>query len=284
MGLFGHNGFLSKLSKGDKDAWGEALAPVTGGTSLLLTDEAQEMWDDYTGKTAVEEANKANALEAQKNRDWQEYMSNTAMTRQMQDLMNAGINPNAAASLGGASTPGGAQATMQAEPSNAQAALGLAQTAASVAGGMSDIATATKTMTENKYLPASTKSQISNVNASTALTNAQAQKTNAETQNIQAKTDMIKAEYTIMAQEDKIRQATYYSRYMAAINAGANEQKIQEITNEWLNTEFGQKAKKAGLTLGEVGQILGPAMQGYGIYQNGKNTYQKGFAAGYASN
>lgn len=52
-----------------------------------------------------------NAKEAQKLRDWQEYMSNTAYQRAMLDMKAAGLNPILAYQQGGASTPGGSAAS-----------------------------------------------------------------------------------------------------------------------------------------------------------------------------
>lgn len=58
-------------------------------------------------------SNESSSREAEKTRDFQEELSNTAYQRAMQDMRAAGLNPILASKLGGASTPTGAMANIR---------------------------------------------------------------------------------------------------------------------------------------------------------------------------
>lgn len=60
---------------------------------------------------SAERAMQFSSDEAAKNRAWQKMMSDTAYTRVVQDLKNAGLNPILAVSQGSASTPSGSSAS-----------------------------------------------------------------------------------------------------------------------------------------------------------------------------
>lgn len=102
MGLFGSKGFGSTLA---------SVVNSTGGSDSQNWSRGGSYTDQSRAEAfRREQAASAQAFsraEAQKNRDFQKMMSDTAYQRAMADMKAAGLNPILAYSQGGRSTPGG---------------------------------------------------------------------------------------------------------------------------------------------------------------------------------
>lgn len=84
-----------------------------GSSFIPAAQQAIALEDWQRSEQSAENQRQFESREAKINRDWQEYMSNTAYKRAMQDIKSAGLNPVLALSQGGmsASTPSGASAS-----------------------------------------------------------------------------------------------------------------------------------------------------------------------------
>lgn len=89
------------------------IPPVAGGSSLWsgIGKLLPSVFGGIFGSSSAKKMRAFNAQEAQKQRDWQERMSNTAFQRAAADMEAAGLNRILAAGGQGSSTPSGAVAS-----------------------------------------------------------------------------------------------------------------------------------------------------------------------------
>lgn len=109
------------------------------------------------GFWGTQRTNSAAAAEAQRNRDFQERMSNTAHQRQRADLRKAGLNPMLGMKMDGASSPAGSMAPV--ENAGEGASRGIA-TALQVAQARANI-----NLTEAQTAAANAQGQLANAQA-----------------------------------------------------------------------------------------------------------------------
>lgn len=96
---------LSSSINSANESTTSAKSESTGSNNMTMS-EAINLASDLARESQSWSAN-----EAQKQRDYEERLSNTAYQRAVEDLKAAGLNPVLAAKLGGASTPTGASAS-----------------------------------------------------------------------------------------------------------------------------------------------------------------------------
>lgn len=155
-------------------------ARLFNAEQALLQREAatRERWgaQDFNQAMMYEQA-RLGQEETQRNRDYQERMSNTSYQRAVGDMTAAGLNPMLAYSQGGASTPSGSAASVSSASSS-----GASQSSASGSGASAPGAPKLNPVTRNAV-----GSTISGA-IDGAMKIAQLDRMDAETKNIEANT------------------------------------------------------------------------------------------------
>ena len=164
---------------------------------------------------AQQEANAFTAAEAQKQRDWEQDMSNTAFQRQVTDMRAAGVNPALAMSgSSGASTPSGASGS-----------------SVSPSGGfsMSDLMQALLLPMQRRLMQSQAKLAADQGQA--ALINARANERNAGTNERNAGTNEQNATTQRMDAETR-RMQVEIDRARARSQINVNENEVKRIAEQ----------------------------------------------------
>ena len=119
FGTYADNGIIDRVPGTDQVVPGVSQTGVQGDVSSLdPTGYDQAQWEYQKQLELLAEQRAYNSAEAEKNRQWQERMSNTAYQRAVEDLEKAGLNKWLAITGGGngasASTPSGSSASSSA--------------------------------------------------------------------------------------------------------------------------------------------------------------------------
>lgn len=185
------------------DAVQGAAGFANSGLSKLTGESPQQLAGDMltggamSNARSVELTNQLSMEESQRNRDFQERMSNSAYQRSMEDMRKAGLNPMLASSLGGASVPSGSTASFTA-PQTGDIGAGLVKTAGVVAGMNNTSAqTASIKASTNKMETVDTDKTVADTNLASVnydKTKQEANNATAQEHNIRSQNDKIKAE------------------------------------------------------------------------------------------
>lgn len=237
---------------------------MAGNTAITDTNTANknnETWlqrnGDYlfqAGTAAAQTAlsiynnrqqNKFNASEAEKNRKFEQEMSNTAYQRAYEDMAKAGLNPHLAGGAGGASTPAGGSASgSMAETPDLMSLNNYSNQTALTKAQVDNLNAQTEAQTlSNPYIPKKTKAEIAKTEAETKLTEAQ--------------TNNVRKEFNLLDNQEKLQALELIRQHETAQNDAVKA----KIEKEFYSTKFGRFARKAGMTMAEIRGITGIASE-----------------------
>lgn len=139
------------LGTGERDARDFARSEQAANNAFVRDMKKLNEQNIFSHNEA-ELAREFNASEAQKQRDWNEEMSNTAYQRAVKDMQAAGLNPILAYQQGGASTPSAASASgVSASSGSGSASSGYSVKASSSLGSVAGIVSGVMQLVSGLY-------------------------------------------------------------------------------------------------------------------------------------
>lgn len=184
-----------------------------------------------------------NRVEAQKGRKWSEYMSNTAVSRRVQDMKNAGINPLLA--VGGAS--GGASAPAPHSASSSATGSGSAIPQQSIAKDIAGLATSAVGAFKSK-------SEIAKIEQETMKTAEEIKQIGVNMGLTQVQTDVAIQQIELMKEQAYLAKEQGITQNFKNSFNGILKDKY--VKNQWLLV-----AKDSGVSALMLGELIGKAYQ-----------------------